>query len=92
MADVKRGLYIPPELAEDTNISAVLKLVYAVYLEHADDEGLSEVCSREIGERLGMLGNSVLYSRRMLEALGYIDPVFRKEKVWCLKYLEVRNA
>lgn len=87
-----KSIRIPEELARDDRLSSTLKLVYAVMLNNADCEGLCCMNCKQIGEVIGMTGNAVVYSRRMLDTLGYIDIVPRQERMWCLKYMEVRDA
>lgn len=74
---VNKGLYIPPEILADNQIGPTQKMVYAVMVEAAEEDGFVRMKSEELGERTGMTRNAAMQNRVVLCRLGYVEHITR---------------
>lgn len=73
MIVVGKGLYFPRELAEDSQIGPAQKLVYAVMLKGADEDGICRMTAQQIGEACGMTKVTAQNNRWKLCHYGYAE-------------------
>lgn len=90
---MNKGLYIPRELLTDDQIGSTQKIVYALMLEMADEDGVCRASSQRIGERFAKNERAVQASRRELCRLGYAELVKGTSKNYrLLKYRRKRDG
>lgn len=87
-----KGVYIPPELLADDQIGAGHKIVYAIMLANADEDGICRMSARKIGDLRGATEHAVQSCRLKLCHFGYAERLPDSDREYrLLKYLERRR-
>lgn len=73
MAEDKRGLYIPPEILLDRQLSPPQKIVLSAMSEMADKDNICYASAAMLERRIGMEYTAVRSNRCNLKKLGYLE-------------------
>lgn len=68
-----KGLYLPEEVVTDTQIGAAQKIVLAVMLANADEDGICRMSAKQIGDVCGMTYVAAQQNRLKLCQYGYAE-------------------